>query len=150
MVAQVIVDVVHTNVAKPFSYRIPDGMEVCVGLRVLVPLGRRQVDGFVVDIVDESQIDLPPEKLRPIAKALDDYPALLPQLLELAEELSLECHCPLSETLRLMLPAAMRTGRIHAIRQLCKLLLLELNAPGAHGRRQHQPERLGQRTVALQ
>ncbi|MDD6144413.1 MAG: primosomal protein N' [bacterium] len=112
MVAQVIVDVVHTNVAKPFSYRIPDGMEVCVGLRVLVPLGRRQVDGFVVDIVDESQIDLPPEKLRPIAKALDDYPALLPQLLELAEELSLECHCPLSETLRLMLPAAMRTGRI--------------------------------------
>ena len=112
MVAQVIVDVVHTNVARPFSYLIPDGMPVCVGMRVLVPLGRRQVDGFVVDIMPKEQADVPLEKLKPIAKCLDEYPALLPQLLELAEELALECHCPLSETLRLMLPAAMRTGRI--------------------------------------
>lgn len=112
MVAQVIVDVVHTNVARPFSYRIPDGMNVTVGLRVRVPLGKRQVDGFVVDVIPESEADVPVEKLRPIAKAMDDYPALLPPLLELAEEMALECHCPLSETLRLMLPAAMRTGRI--------------------------------------
>ena len=44
MVAQVIVDVVHTNVARPFSYLIPQDMPVCVGMRVLVPLGRRQVE----------------------------------------------------------------------------------------------------------
>ena len=112
MVAQVIVDVVHSNVARPFSYLIPEKLNVCVGMRVLVPLGRRQVDGFVVDIMPKERADVPPEKLRPIAKCLDDYPALLSQLLELAEELALECHCPLSETLRLMLPAAMRTGRI--------------------------------------
>ena len=31
MVAQVIVDVVHTNVAKPFSYLVPDGMALEVG-----------------------------------------------------------------------------------------------------------------------
>ena len=65
MVAQVIVDVVHTNVARPFSYLIPDGMPVCVGMRVLVPLGRRQVDGFVVDIMPKEQADVPPEKLKP-------------------------------------------------------------------------------------
>ena len=28
MVAQVIVDVVHTNVARPFSYLVPEGAEV--------------------------------------------------------------------------------------------------------------------------
>ncbi len=120
MVAQVIVDVVHSNVARPFSYLIPENLPVCVGMRVLVPLGRRQVDGFVVDISETT--DVPPEKLRPIAKCLDDYPALLPQLLELAEELALECHCPLSETLRLMLPAAMRTGRIQLKKVPCAVL----------------------------
>ena len=85
MVAQVIVDVVHTNVAKPFSYLIPDGLPVGTGDRVRVPLGRRQVDGFVVELIAESEADVSPEKLRPILKKLDDYPALLPQLLTLAE-----------------------------------------------------------------
>ena len=45
MIAQVIVDVVHTNVDRPFSYLIPEGMEVEQGSRVSVPLGKRRVDG---------------------------------------------------------------------------------------------------------
>ena len=114
MVAQVVVDVIHSNVAKPFSYLIPEGMQPVVGSRVNVPLGRRTVDGFVVGLLDESQLppELPPEKLRPVSKILDDYPALLPQMIQLAGEIATETHCPLSEALRLMLPAAMRTGRI--------------------------------------
>ena len=57
MIAQVIVDVVHTNVARPFSYLVPDGMSLRVGSRVRVPLGRRQVDGFVVEL--DGQTDVP-------------------------------------------------------------------------------------------
>ena len=68
MVAQVIVDVVHTNVAKPFSYRIPEGMDVTVGLRVRVPLGRRQVDGFVVDVIPESDADVPADDAQNASK----------------------------------------------------------------------------------
>ena len=56
MIAQVIVDVVHTNVDRPFSYRIPDGMEVKQGSRVSVPLGKRRVDGFVVALLEEDQL----------------------------------------------------------------------------------------------
>ncbi|MBO5501302.1 MAG: DEAD/DEAH box helicase family protein, partial [Clostridia bacterium] len=114
MVAQVVVDVIHSNVAKPFSYLIPEGMQPVIGSRVNVPLGRRTVDGFVVGLMDESQLppEVPPEKLKPISKMLDEYPALLPAMLDLAREIASETHCPLSEALRLMLPAAMRTGRI--------------------------------------
>lgn len=114
MIAQVIVDVVHTNVAKPFSYLVPDGLRLVPGMRVSVPLGKRRVDGIVVALCEEGDLppDLPLSKLRPVDKALEGYPALLPQLLKLAEQLAEENHCPLSETLRLMLPAAMRTGRI--------------------------------------
>ncbi len=112
MIAQVVVDVVHDNVAKPFSYLIPDGMQLSPGMRVRVPLGRRQVDGVVVALANEC--DLPPERMKPVARALEPYAAVLPPLLSLAEELATENHCPLSETLRLMLPAAMRTGRVQA------------------------------------
>ena len=58
MVAQVIVDVVHTNVARPFSYVVPEGTEVSVGARVSVPLGRRRVDGIVVELLELSLIHI--------------------------------------------------------------------------------------------
>ena len=45
MVAQVIVDVVHTNVARPFSYLVPEGAEVSVGARVSVPRRSRLPSG---------------------------------------------------------------------------------------------------------
>ncbi len=112
MIAQVIVDVVHTNVSKPFSYLIPEGMRVEPGMRVNVPLAGRFVDGVVLEITDKT--DVPDNKLKPIRRLLDDYPVILPPIIALAQELAEEDHCPLSETLRLMLPAAMRTGRTRA------------------------------------
>ena len=116
MVALVIVDVVHSNVASPFTYLVPEGMAVTVGNRVQVPLGHRTVSGFVVEVAEST--DLPPEKLKPILKSLDPWPALLPSLLEIARELALETHCPLAETLRLMLPSAMRLGSIQVKTEL--------------------------------
>ncbi len=121
MFAQVVVDVAHTNVAKPFSYLVPEGMTLSPGMRVRVPLGRRQVDGVVASLAETCE--LPPERLKPVARALEDYAAVLPPLMALAEELAATNHCPLAETLRLMLPAAMRTGRVQARKeafaQLC-------------------------------
>ncbi len=112
MIAHVIVDVVHTNVAKPFSYLIPQGMQAESGVRVNVPLANRYVDGVIVDVTETC--DVPANKLKPIRKLLDEYSVILPHMLSLAQEIASEVHCPLSETLRLMLPAAMRTGRTHA------------------------------------
>ncbi len=114
MIAHVIVDVIHSNVAKPFSYLIPQGMQAEIGMRVNVPLANRNVDGIIVEITESC--DVPASKLKPIRKLLDAYPVILPDILMLAEEMAFEDHCPLSETLRLMLPAAMRTGRTHAKR----------------------------------
>jgi D-alanyl-D-alanine carboxypeptidase len=107
--AQVVVDVVHTNVAKPFSYLVPEGMDVRPGMRVSVPLGRRQVGGVVVGLTEEC--DVPPQRMKPVSRTLDDFVAVPPPLMALAEELAREDHCPLAETLRLMFPSAMRTGR---------------------------------------
>ena len=111
MYAQVIVDIVHENVAHTFSYRIPAGMQLSVGQRVEVPFARMVKEGVIVGFCDTC--DVAPEKLRDIRGPLEDYPAVLPQLLKLAQRMAEEAHCPLAETLRLMLPAEMRGGRVN-------------------------------------
>lgn len=116
MLAQVIVDIVHENVAHTFTYTVPPGMELSLGQRVEVPFGPRSKEGIVVAFSEVS--DLPPERLRPIRRPLEPYPAVLPQLLTLAQWLAETNHCPLAETLRLMLPAEMRGGRVQVKTQL--------------------------------
>lgn len=110
MLAQVIVDIVHENVAHTFTYTVPPGMTLSLGQRVEVPFGPRSKEGVVVAFSEVS--DLPPERLRPIRRALEPYPAVLPQLLALARWLAEINRCPLAETLRLMLPAEMRGARV--------------------------------------
>lgn len=127
MYAQVIVDILHENVAgsalhpRMFSYRIPEGMRLCVGQRVEVPFARMIKEGVVVGFTEES--DVPEEKLREIRAPLEDYAAVLPQLLTLSRRMAESAHCPLAETLRLMLPAEMRGGRVavkmQPMAQLC-------------------------------
>ena len=111
MFCQVIVDIVHENVAKPFTYLIPEGMKLETGQRVAVPFGRTEKEGIVTALTHET--DIPAEKLREVIRPLEDYAAVPSELMELAEEMAKESHCPPAETLRLMLPAQMRGGRVH-------------------------------------
>jgi len=85
-------------------------MAVSVGQRVEVPFGRMIKEGVVTGLTEEC--DVPPEKMKPIRATLEDYPAILPELLRLAQRMAEDAHCPLAETLRLMLPAEMRGGRV--------------------------------------
>ncbi len=128
MYAQVIVDIVHENVAgsstnpRTFSYLVPEGMILSIGQRVEVPFARMIKEGVVVGFTEEC--DVPPEKLRAIRAPLEDYPAVLPPLLGLARRMAEEAHCPLAETLRLMLPAEMRGGRIAVKTQMVAQLAI--------------------------
>ena len=111
MYCRVIVDIVHENVARPFTYLIPEGMQLSAGQRVSVPFGAREKEGIVTEVAAEC--DIPPEKLRAVTRPLEDYTAVPPELMALAKEMAEHAHCPMAETLRLMLPAQMRGGRVH-------------------------------------
>ena len=111
MYCQVVIDIVHENVASPFTYRIPDGMNLVAGQRVSVPFGRMQKEGIVLSLTDKCDIE--ESRIREVIHPLEDYAAIPPELMELAEQMAEECHCPLAETLRLMLPAQIRGGRVH-------------------------------------
>ena len=110
--AQVIVDIASAETDRVFTYRIPEEMELSAGTRVLVPFGRQTLEGCVLSFSDSADID--PERIKDILEKLEDYPAILPELVELAREISAKTHCPLALALRLMLPAQMRKGRVKA------------------------------------
>ena len=84
--AQVIVDIVHENVAHTFTYRIPDGMTLTAGQRVEVPFGRMRKEGVVLSLTQET--DVPPEKLRDILRPLEDYAAICPTLRTFAQQMA--------------------------------------------------------------
>ena len=108
---EVIVEIAHENVGHVFTYRVPDGLSLLPGTRVLAPFGSRTVEGYVLRLKDGPG-DVPPEKLRTILRALDSYPAILPALMDLAAWLCEKAHCLPVEALRLMLPAQMRGERV--------------------------------------
>ena len=109
---QVIVDIAHEDVDRVFTYRVPEGMKLCPGMRVHVPFGRvKRVEGVVVAMSEAC--DLPPGRVRDVTDTLEDYPAVLPGLLRLAMRIKESAFCTLAQALRLMFPAQMRVERIH-------------------------------------
>ncbi|MDR2504811.1 MAG: primosomal protein N' [Oscillospiraceae bacterium] len=110
--ANVIVDIASPDTAKTYTYAIPDGMDIQSGMRVAAPFGHREIEGYVLTLCGEC--DLPPEKVKPITRHLDegDAPAMLPELMELAKWMEGQYACLPVEALRLLIPAQMREGRI--------------------------------------
>lgn len=144
--AEVIVDIAHEDVDRVFDYVIPESMpEIAPGFRVRVPFGSMRVEGFVMAVKDETSV--PPNKMKAIDKALDDYPALLPEMVELAFWMKRKYHCRIVDGLRVMLPAEMRGGRIGDKSEKVASLLVSPEEAGRAmaqmGRAPRQAEALG-------
>ena len=56
--ANIIVDISHEKVDRPFQYRIPDGLmgKIAVGMAVTIPFGRgnKLIHGYVMEITDNA------------------------------------------------------------------------------------------------
>lgn len=108
MIAEVIVDIAHSQVDKVFDY-IAD-CDVKKGQRVLVPFGKKLIEGYVTNLKQTSNV--PPEKLKKIAKPLEDYPLILPEMLELSDFMIKHNHLKKVDTLRLFLPSGIRKEKV--------------------------------------
>ncbi|MDR3051902.1 MAG: primosomal protein N' [Oscillospiraceae bacterium] len=107
---QVIVDIAHERVDRVFTYRVPQSMALLPGMRVLVPFGPRKIEGYVVCLAEAAEY--PEARIKDVLRPLEDYPALLPPLMALAQYIRDQAHCPLVEALRLLIPAQMRGERV--------------------------------------
>ena len=111
MIAEVIVDIAASETDRIYDYLCDDN--TVVGSRVRAPFGGKTVPGFVMRIKQRS--DLPIEKLKKVLPCPDELPALNAECLSLAEKLTARYRVPKALTLRLFLPAEMRTGKVREL-----------------------------------
>lgn len=93
--------------AQAFTYRIPAGMDVAVGCRVLVPFGSRRLTGVVVEITDQAE-DV--EKVKDLLDVLDEEPSFTEELLNLTKWMAEYYVCSWGEVVRAALPAGTISG----------------------------------------
>jgi primosomal protein N' (replication factor Y) len=88
-------------------YRIPDQLreQIAVGMRVLVPLGRRKVTGVVLDLASESALT----DTREILATLDERPILDNSILQLAKWIAQYYLGSLGQVLGTVLPSSLRS-----------------------------------------
>ena len=108
MIAEVIVDIAAGETDRIFDYLCDD--DTRAGSRVRAPFGNQTLPGFVMRVKTES--DYPIDKLKKVYKTPDEQPALNEECLLLAEKLTTRYRVPKALTLRLFLPAEMRTGKV--------------------------------------
>ncbi|MGL4818639.1 MAG: replication restart helicase PriA, partial [Bacilli bacterium] len=107
-IASVIVDVASSKMNRPFDYEVPLKWQesVEVGMRVVVPFGPRKLQGFVVALKNESEL----EKLRPIEQLVDIERVLNDELLQLGFWLCEETLAFYITAFQVMLPAAVKAS----------------------------------------
>jgi primosomal protein N' (replication factor Y) len=112
--------VVTISLDKEFDYIIPNHMsdKVFVGSRVKVPFGRREIDGYVVAIGPLKE--KPKFQLKEITRLTDDRPFVSEKILELARWIALYYCATVEQSIRAVLPGAIRK---HSVKQKMKLFV---------------------------
>ena len=113
-IAQVAVEL---PLEHELDYRIPpDLRQQCrVGQRVLVPLGQRQILGYIVGLTHASAVADPKELL----ELLDDAPLLTPEILRLTRWMAQYYMCPWGQVLKATVPEGFRvqSDTVYALTQ---------------------------------
>ncbi|MFN4242426.1 MAG: primosomal protein N' [Tepidisphaerales bacterium] len=113
---------IEQSLDRTLTYVLPRQLaaSVSVGMRVRVPLGRRDrpAIGYVVGFPEAA--DVATEKLKPVLAVADSRVLLTPGLLELARWVSRYYICPLGTVIDTMLPSAVKKltglGRVTRVR----------------------------------
>ena len=104
MIAKIAVSAATFAIDKPYSYRIPEDMQLQPGQRVQLPFGRgnRRTEGVVlsVEVGDEAN-------LKCVERVLDESPILTRNQLLLAAFIRERYFCTLYDAIRAMLPAGL-------------------------------------------
>ena len=102
MIAKIAVSAANFAIDKPYSYAVPEEMELAPGLRVTVPFGRgnRRCEGVVLSVETGDAAGL-----KAVEQVLDKEPLVSPYLLRLAAFVRERYLCTFYDALRAMLPA---------------------------------------------
>ncbi|MFC6153146.1 primosomal protein N' [Nocardioides yefusunii] len=112
-IARVLVDVPVAHLDRPFDYLVPKKYdEDCrPGVRVKVPFGGQDVDGFVLERGEESDHV---GQLRPLRRVVSPEPVLTPEIADLTEQIAARYAGARADVLRLAVPPRHATAEAEA------------------------------------
>ena len=107
MIAKVLVEINNINVDKTFDYIVPfEYIEnIKIGMRVKVPFASRELEGFVLDLVNNADNNY---ELKEIISIVDTEPILNNELLHLGQFMSKKYFSTLISCYQTMLPKALK------------------------------------------
>ncbi len=107
MVVGVLVELSNKNIDRVFEYNVPDDLAslMKVGIRVLVPFGKMELEGFVLDIKNHKDTD---KDLKSIISIVDSEVVLNEELLELGKLMQKSTLSTLISCYQAMLPKALK------------------------------------------
>jgi len=93
-------------IARAFTYAVPEALaaRAAAGARVVCPFGARRMVGVVVAVREGD----PPPRTKPLARVIDDEPAVPADLLAFLRDLAAYYFAPIGEVMRLALPPVER------------------------------------------
>lgn len=103
LVAEVVIDVQTKALDKPFTYLVPDGVEVQTGCAVRVPFGHQQAIGLVSGIRRATAQEVDDAHLKPLEEVVGG-PLFSPAAVEVAFFLAKRYIAPLAACLHLFFP----------------------------------------------
>lgn len=107
MIAKVLVEINNINVDKTFDYIVPFEYieKIKIGMRVKVPFASRELEGFVLDLVNNADDNY---ELKEIISIVDEKPILNNELLHLGQFMSKKYFSTLISCYQTMLPKALK------------------------------------------
>ena len=105
-IARVALDI---RLSTLFDYTVAEGIAVATGQRVIVPFGRRQMVGVVMECV--AATDMAPERIKPVKQVLHDSAPLSAELLDLLRFCSDYYRYPIGQTVLAALPTRLRSDK---------------------------------------
>ena len=142
--ANVIVDISHEKVDRPFGYRIPERLadSLTPGVRVKIPFGAGNAlrTGYVIEVTDHSEF--PRERMKEIDSVLPGTKEPSQRLIVLAAWMKQQYGSTMIQALKTVLPARATVGEKE--RKSIELLLQDAQAQelAAQMERKHQTARL--------
>lgn len=107
MIAKVLVEINNINVDKTFDYIVPFKYieKIKIGMRVKVPFASRELEGFVLGLVNNADDNY---ELKEIISIVDTEPILNNELLHLGKFMSKKYFSTLISCYQTMLPKALK------------------------------------------
>lgn len=105
MIYNIIVDISADPIDRPFYYK--SDLQLNIGDRVLVPFGKRKIEGFVLS--KEDGVPNVDYEIKSIISKLDGFSCLLPEFIELAKYMN-QKNLRYIDCFRLFMPAGIRKG----------------------------------------